>query len=128
VLIAGGGRFFGSVDPTDQPSAEIFSPPYLFKGPRPTITSAPATLQYGQLFTVQTPDSARIAKVSLIRLGATTHAFNQNQRFLPLTFTQNTGSLSVTAPANANLAPPGDYMLFLVDTNGIPSVANMVRF
>jgi galactose oxidase-like protein/chitobiase/beta-hexosaminidase-like protein/Big-like domain-containing protein/Kelch motif protein len=128
VLIAGGGRFYGVVDPTDQLSAEIFSPPYLFKGPRPTIASAPSALQYGQSFTVQTPDAARIAKVSLVRLGASTHGFNQNQRFLPLTFTQNTGSLSVTAPANSNLAPPGDYMLFLVDTNGVPSVAKMVRF
>ena len=128
VLIAGGGRFYGVVDPTDQLSAEIFSPPYLFKGPRPSITSAPSKLQYGQSFAVQTPDSARIAKVSLVRLGASTHGFNQNQRFLPLAFTQNTGSLNVTAPANSNLAPPGDYMLFLVDTNGVPSVANMVRF
>ena len=66
--------------------------------------------------------------MSLVRLGASTHGFNQNQRFLPLAFTQNTGSLSVTAPANSNLAPPGDYMLFLVDTNGVPSVASMVRF
>jgi hypothetical protein len=49
-------------------------------------------------------------------------------RYLPLTFTAGSGSLSVTAPANANLAPPGYYMLFIVDNAGVPSVSAMVRF
>jgi galactose oxidase-like protein len=123
VLTAGGGRFG-----VDQFSAEIFSPPYLFKGPRPTITSAPATLQYGASFSVGTPDGGRIATVSLIRLGAVTHAFNFDQRFLQLSFGRGDGGLTVQAPGNANLAPPGYYMLFIVDSNGVPSVAAMVRF
>jgi hypothetical protein len=55
-----------------------------------------------------------------------THAFNENQRFVPLTFQSATGGLTVQAPATANLAPPGHYMLFILDTNGIPSVAAMV--
>jgi hypothetical protein len=80
-------------------------------------------------FTVQTPDAGRIAKVSLIRFGGVTHAENFSQRFLPLTFSvADSGSLAVTAPANANLAPPGYYMLFLVDTNGVPSIASIVHF
>lgn len=128
VLVAGGGLFFGSPDPTDQLSAEIYSPPYLFKGTRPTITSAPTTLQYGTSFSMATPDAARIATVSLIRLGSVTHSFNFDQRFLKLTFQQISGGLSVQAPANANLAPPGYYMLFLVDTNGVSSVASIVQF
>jgi hypothetical protein len=128
VLVAGGGRFDESNAPTDQFSAEFFAPPYLFKGPRPMITSAPTTLQYGQAFTVQTPDAARIASVSLVRFGATTHTNSMGQRFVPLSFTTGTGSLSVTAPVNANSAPPGNYMLFLVDTNGVPSVAAIVHF
>ena len=86
------------------------------------------SLSYGQNFTVQTPDAARIAKVSLIRFGSVTHAINMSQRFIPLSFSVGSGSLTVTAPANANLAPPGNYMLFLVDTNGIPSVAAVVHF
>jgi hypothetical protein len=128
VLIAGSGRFDNSTQPTDQFSAEFYSPPYLFQGPRPTITSAPSALSYGQNFTVQTPDAARIAKVSLIRLGASTHGFNMSQNFVPLTFTAGSGALTVTAPANANLASPGYYMLFIVDTNGVPSVAAIMHF
>ncbi len=113
---------------TDQLSAEFFEPPYLFQGPRPTITAAPAQLSYGQNFTVQTPDAGQIATVSLIRFGAVTHAFNVGQRFLPLSFTAGSGSLTVTAPANSNLAPPGNYMLFIVSTSGVPSVAAIVNF
>jgi len=123
VLVAGGGRDFPEVD---QPSAEIYSPPYLFKGPRPAISSAPTSIHYATAFSVTTPDGARIAAVSLVRLGAVTHAFNENQRFVPVTFQPGAGGLTVQAPANANLAPPGNYMLFLVNANGVPSVAAMV--
>jgi hypothetical protein len=123
VLVAGGGRFG-----VNQFNAEVFSPPYLFKGPRPTITSAPATLQYGASFTVGTPNGASITKISLLRLGAVTHSFNFDQRFLQLTFQAASGGLSVRAPADANLAPPGYYLLFLVNSNGIPSVARIVQF
>src|SRR6185436_19812590 len=129
VLVAGGGRENGrsQPDPKDQPNAEIYSPPYLFKGPRPVITTAPAVLTYGTAFQVVTPDAARIASVSMIPLGAVTHAHNQTQRFVPVTFTAGSGSITVTAPADGNVAPPGNYMLFLVDNQGIPSVAAMVR-
>jgi fibronectin type 3 domain-containing protein len=127
VLILGGGRFDDAVEPTDQYSAEFFSPPYLFKGPRPLITSAPSSLQLGQPFTVQTPDAARIASVVLLRLASVTHDINMAQRYVPLSFTAGSGSLSVTAPANNNIATKGNYMLFLVDTNGVPSIAAPVR-
>lgn len=128
VLVPGGGRDIDSQVSTDQYNAEFFSPPYLFKGSRPSITSAPSQLVYGQNFTVKTPDAARIANVSLMRYGAVTHTINMGQRYLPLSFSTGTGSLTVTAPANASLAPPGNYLLFLVDTNGIPSVAATVHF
>jgi hypothetical protein len=130
IAVSGGGRFSDDTEVTDQFSAELFAPPYLFKGSRPVITSAPSTLSYGQTFTVQTLDAARIAKVSLIRFGSVTHGINMSQRFLKLSFSipPGTASLTVTAPANANLAPPGNYMLFLVDTNGVPSVATVVHF
>jgi len=122
VLSAGGGRFG-----IDQPSAEIYSPPYLFKGPRPTITSAPTQVAYGASFTVQTPDAATVSAVSLIRSGSVTHAINMDQRFLSLTFQAGSGALTVHAPANGNQAPPGSYMLFLLDGNGVPSVAKILR-
>jgi hypothetical protein len=60
-------------------------------------------------------------------LGAVTHAFDQNQRYVPLTFQQATGGLTVQAPSSSNLAPPGYYMLFIVNANGVPSVAAMVN-
>jgi fibronectin type 3 domain-containing protein len=125
VLVAGGGALPGSA--IDQDSAEVYSPPYLFKGARPSITSAPTTVQYTSTFQVGTPDAARIASVGLVRTPAVTHAFDQNQRYVPLTFTATAGALNVKAPANGNIAPPGYYMLFVVDTNGVPSVASFVR-
>jgi hypothetical protein len=128
VLVAGGGRWTGATpDPSDQLSAEIYSPPYLFKGARPVITSAPAQAGYGSTITIQTPDAARIASVALIKLGSVTHNFNMDQRFVPLSFTFGGGSVSAQAPPSGNIAPPGHYMLFIVDTSGIPSVATIVK-
>ena len=128
LLVAGGGRFNSGTAPTDQLSAEILAPPYLFKGSRPTITTAPAQLSYAQVFNVSTPDASSIAKVVLIAPGNVTHTINMNQRYVPLSFSASAGNLSVTAPPNANLAPPGYYMLFLVNTNGVPSIARFVKF
>jgi len=123
VLVGGGGGCCGA---PDQYNAEIFSPPYLFKGARPTIASVSTSIGYGSQFFVGTPDAASIASVALIRLGSDTHEFNRDQRYLPLSFTAVVNGLNVTMPANWNLAPPGDYMLFLVNGNGVPSVASMV--
>jgi 6-phosphogluconolactonase (cycloisomerase 2 family) len=126
VLIAGGGH----PDPpggSAQPNIEIYSPPYLFKGPRPTITGAPAQIAYGQTFRVQTPDAASINGVTLVRLGSVTHSFNQNQRINRLSFTPGSGELNITAPANPNLCPPGHYLLFILNSAGAPSVARVVQ-
>ena len=107
---------------------EIFSPPYLFRGPRPTILSAPATVDHNALFTVVTPDAAAIATASLIRPGAVTHSFNHSQRFVGLTITARTGnSVTLKAPPDANIAPPGHYMLFLLNGLGVPSVAVFIQ-
>jgi hypothetical protein len=127
VLMAGGGQLPGS-PATDQYNAQIFSPPYLFKGARPAISSTPSLVQYGSTFQVTTPDAASVASVSLIRTPSVTHDFDQNQRFSFLSFSQGNGVLNVQAPVNGNAAPPGYYMLFIVNTNGVPSVASFVRF
>jgi hypothetical protein len=124
VLVSGGGND-GAV-PTER-NYEIFSPPYLFKGARPVIDSAPGSVGYGQDFSVGTADATRIQSVALLAPAAVTHGFDENARYVPLTFSTATGGLRVQAPSNANLAPPGDYMLFLVDGSGVPSVANWVR-
>lgn len=125
-LLLPDGRVFTSGG-DDQPNAEIYSPPYLFKGARPAISSAPATVSYGQTFFVQTANAASIATVTWIRLPSVTHAFNMNQRINRLSFSQATGGLNVTAPSNANLCPPGHYMLFILDGNGVPSVAKIIQ-
>jgi hypothetical protein len=126
VLIAGSGNDFGT--DLDNRQAELYSPPYLFKGPRPTIGSAPSLIQYGSSFVIQSTDAASIGSIALLRPGAVTHAFDEDQRFVPLTFTVSGTTLTVTAPANANLAPPGYYMLFIVNTTGVPSIASWVHF
>jgi hypothetical protein len=105
---------------------EIFSPPYLFAGARPVISSAPASLIYGATFSIVTPDAASIARVALLRPGATTHADNFDQRYVDLSFTVGSGNLIVTAPASGNYAPPGSYMLVIVNSRGIPSVMPFV--
>ena len=127
VLVAGGGRTFNAPDPSDTLNAEIYSPPYLFKGVRPVISSAPTTIQYATNFSITTPDATQITSAALIRLGAVTHAFDQNQRYVPLTFQQAAAGLTVQTPSSSNLAPPGYYMLFIVNSNGVPSVASIVK-
>jgi hypothetical protein len=115
-------------------NAEVFSPPYLFKkdgsgelAPRPEITSAPDEVTYNAPFAISTPNAASISKVALVRLGAVTHSVNMEQRYVPLSFTADSGAVNATAPANANIAPPGVYMLFVIDAEGVPSVSRMVR-
>jgi hypothetical protein len=134
VLSAGGG-ICGTCDTVGYlaKNAEVFTPPYLFKqdgsgelAPRPTIDSAPAEVTYNLPFAVGTADAASIRKLALIRLGAVTHSVNMEQRYIPLSFTTGTGTLTATAPRDANIAPPGVYMLVAVDASGVPSVAKMV--
>jgi galactose oxidase len=129
VLHAGsGGATFEDGSPMpDQKNAELYSPPYLFAGARPTISSAPASVAYGSSFTVGTASASTIGKVSFIALGSVTHAFDMNQRFMWLSFTKTSSSLQVQAPGNRNTAPPGYYMLFILSSDGVPSKAKIVK-
>ena len=124
VLHTGSGDAAGNAN---HYNAEIFSPPYLFKGSRPTITSYSSTVGYGQTFLVGTADPLAISRVTLVRLGSVTHAFDSNQRFNELAFTRTTGGLNVTAPSNRNHAPPGHYMLFILNAKNVPSTAKVIR-
>ena len=111
-----------------EPSHEIFRPPYLFKGARPVVTGlSRTTVTYGERFNVTTPHAAQIAAVRWIRLGSVTHAFDANQRANTLAFSPGSGLVKVTAPANARRAPPGHYLLFLLNRNGVPSTGTVVR-
>jgi hypothetical protein len=124
VLNAGGG---GGAGAPNELNAELFSPPYLFRGARPVISSAPTSVAYGASFRVLTPDAAAITHVSFIRLGSVTHAFDENQRFQRLAFTADGTGLTVTAPSSSNRAPPGHYMLFILNGNDVPSVAKIIQ-
>jgi galactose oxidase len=111
-----------------QPNHEIFRPPYLFKGARPTISSlSKSTVTYSETFTVTTPSAAQITQVRWIRLGSVTHAFDANQRANTLTFSRGSGLVRVTTPSNSGRAPPGHYLVFLLNRNGVPSVGKIVK-
>jgi hypothetical protein len=114
-------------------SAEIYEPPYLFDGdspaPRPDLVSAPQSIQPGQSFDIGTdPAKPAATKAVLMAPGAATHAVDMNQRYVSLEVTGTaTGSLSVKAPPSVDVAPPGYYMLFVLDAGGTPSCAALVR-
>ncbi len=129
ILLTDGGVLMGGdpADATGQPTPhERFFPGYCFL-PRPTIASAPGTVGYGATFAVNTADALIIAEVVLMRPGAVTHGFNQTQRYVGCAFTAAPGALSVTTPTDRNLAPPGWYMLFIVNAGRVPSVASWIR-
>jgi hypothetical protein len=111
-----------------QRNHEIFRPPYLYKGVRPTISSlSKSTVTYGETFTVTTPYAAQITKVRWVRLGSVTHSFDANQRANTLSFSLGSGSVRVTAPSTALRAPPGHYVLFLLNRNGVPSPGKVIQ-
>ena len=107
---------------------EVYSPDYLSRGVRPAITDAPASVDYGQGFSVSLLEPVDISSVCFIRLSAVTHAFNMGQRHVALDFSQNDAqSVDITAPNDPNVAPPGHYMLFVLDPSGVPSVAPIIQ-
>lgn len=127
VLVTGGGRPKSDNGGVDHYDCEIFSPTYLFKGARPTITSVPALAENGSTVAITTPDAASITKVTLIGLTTTTHAFNMGQHYQSLSFTTGSGVVNATLPASSITLPPGFYMCFLVNSTGVPSIAKMVQ-
>jgi hypothetical protein len=131
VLSAGGGEYRpgGRENPPEDThrNAQIFSPPYLFKGDRPEITSAPASVSYGETFEVDTPQPNEIGKVSWVRLASVTHSFDQNQRINFLQFQVDAGRLRIAAPNSPNVCPPGHYMLFILSNDGVPSIARIIQ-
>ncbi len=129
VLSAGGG-LCGDCTANHQ-DGQIFSPPYLFNADgsdatRPIMTLAPDTLWHGQAFTVHT--STAVQKFSLIKISSTTHGLNTDQRYLNVPFVAVTnGQYRLTAHDNPNVLTPGYYMLFAVDTQGVPSEAKVLQ-
>ncbi len=120
-----------ATEPTREKALEVFEPPYLFRGDRPVLERAPARLAWDEAFTVETPDAQDIAEVVLVRAGTVTHVYNPEQRMIELELQDRAdGSITAQAPPDAALAPPGTYMLFLIeqtDQGPVPSVAAMVQ-
>jgi hypothetical protein len=106
---------------------ELFSPPYLFAGPRPTLAQSPGGVQYDQTFPVSTPDASSVDEVVIVRCGSVTHSFNFNQRLVELTIVSRTASsVTVKAPPDGYVAPPGIYLLFLL-RQGVPSLGQFLQ-
>ena len=132
ILVGGGGASGTTVKgPAVNTNAEIYYPPYLFTAtgqwaPRPRITQAPPVVTVGTRFALGVANPLAIARVTLIKTGSVTHSFNMEQRFLDLAFTRAGSQLLVTAPASLNLAPPGRYLLFVLDGQGVPSISRIV--
>ena len=135
-VMTGGGGICGNCLANGylEKNIEYFSPPYLYKkdgsgqlADRPVISTAPTTVNINTVFAVTSSQAAGIKKVGLVGLSDTTHSVNQGQRYVPLKFTVSGTTLNVTGPPTGGVAPPGYYMLFIVDSNGVPSVAKMVQ-
>jgi hypothetical protein len=117
---------------------EFYSPGYLFDGSRPSIENVPSIINYGTQFDLSYSDLSipEIDSVVLISLPSVTHCFDANQKFIYLDFFSLglPGTVTVSPPANANIAQPGPYMLFILKaksqsisgTNRIPSIAKIV--
>ena len=124
---ASGDAMAGTTPIPPERNHEIFQPPYLFKGVRPSISSAPSSVAHGQTFSVATPNAGQIENARWIRLGSVTHAFDMSQRANTLSFTRTASGVEITAPASPHLAPPGHYLLFLLNRNGVPSVGRVLK-
>ncbi|MGH8252048.1 MAG: galactose oxidase-like domain-containing protein, partial [Steroidobacteraceae bacterium] len=128
VLVAGGG----APGPQINTNVELYYPPYLFAAgggfaPRPAMSTAPGAIDIGETFAVDLSSSQAIARVVMIKTASVTHSWNMEQRFIELTFQQAGDRLNVQAPARAADAPPGFYMLFVINLAGTPSIARIAR-
>jgi Domain of unknown function (DUF1929)/Calx-beta domain/Glyoxal oxidase N-terminus len=111
----------------EQRNAQLFQPSYLFYNNRPEITLAPSNAALGQSIYVHVKRSQEITSANLIRLGSVTHSLEQSANFVPLSFSQSAGGLSINIPASANTVVPGYYFLTVVDYRGIPSESKIIQ-
>jgi hypothetical protein len=128
ILLSGGG----APGPIKNLNGEIYSPPYLYDNTsnlaiRPNIISMPTAGSYGEKIGIQHASDEAISRVTLLKAGAVTHSFNMEQRFIELDFDDTYNSVRVEIPKSANIAPPGFYLLFLLNDKGVPSVGKMIK-
>ena len=105
----------------------VYSPPYLFHGARPQITGVQSAgnWTYGGNYNIST--NSPVISAELIRPASVTHQSDPNQRFVALPISGTGTNLSLNLTSNPNIAPPGWYMLFVTNANGVPSVAKWVH-
>lgn len=130
VLSAGGGEYGGCNADECHSDAQLFEPPYLFQGPRPTITSNPSDIkiEYRKEFLVNVGSGDSVGRVNLVRLGSVTHCNNFSQQLVSLDILGIDGPIiTVKAPDSPNIAPPGYYMLFVLNRSKVPSVGSIVH-
>ncbi len=114
--------------PTASRTAQLYSPPYLFAGgSRPAVTAAPGAVPYAARLPIEVSDPSAIARVVLMRPGAVTHAVDMEQRSIELARRPGEAGVVLTSPPDPSVAPPGWYMLFAIDSRGVPSVARWIR-
>ncbi|MGW4272528.1 galactose oxidase-like domain-containing protein [Streptomyces seoulensis] len=106
---------------------EIYSPPYLYRGPRPTLSGGPRTVARGASATFTSRHAAALRTARLIRPSASTHVTDVDQRSVAVAFRTSGDRVTVTVPKNRNLVPSGWYMLFVDDEKGTPSTAQWVK-
>ncbi len=126
ILLPDGTVLLGGEDNTVGPF-ERWYPDYYFLS-RPTISNAPASVIFGAGLTIETPQASSIAEVVIVRPGAVTHGFDMSQRLVELEITATgAGTVDVNAPPNGNVAPPGWYLLFVLNGSRIPSLGRWMR-
>ncbi|MFQ6145023.1 galactose oxidase-like domain-containing protein [Streptomyces seoulensis] len=106
---------------------EIYSPPYLYRGPRPTLSGGPRTVARGASATFTSRHAAALRTARLIRPSASTHVTDVDQRSVAVALRTSGDRVTVTVPKNRNLVPSGWYMLFVDDEKGTPSTARWVK-
>ena len=133
-VLSGGGGICGDCYALgyEERNAEIFTPPYLYSADatlavRPELSNVPAVGDYAGMISVSTDAQSTIERAHLIKLGSVTHSENQDQRLVPLALTQDGSSVRLTLPASRQLAPPGHYLLFVIDDQGVPSEGGMIK-
>ncbi|MBF6025004.1 galactose oxidase-like domain-containing protein [Lysobacter niastensis] len=133
VLTLGGGSLGGgNPGPQLNLNGEIYYPPYLFNAngtpaARPIISTAPMSVQPATKFRIGTPSPSAISRVTIVRSGSVTHSFDMGQRFLQLPFTVVGSEIEATLPTNTFETPPGFYLVFVINSQGVPSEAAMMR-
>jgi hypothetical protein len=105
---------------------EVYSPPYLFRGERPVVTGGPTRIERGTTVTFTT-GSTDVTRARLMRPSAVTHVVDVDQRSVAVGIDPVEGGLAISVPGEKGLLPSGWYMLFLVDSAGVPSEGRWVQ-